>query len=396
MLARDAAELVRSPALLALVLLVPPFLLLLIGTLNVRPVVTRMAIVAEASPEGASAQAALRRRAGEIASLEWVEWPAGETDLRERAVREGVDIVLLRSDGGWRAYSAVTRSARAAPAQEAVHWLMLSLQREQQSRQAIERLGKLAEALPAGGDADDARERLQRLQEQQRREAALPTPLLGVWLAAQAAPLWAPASGADRALVPATIALIGVFVPFVLASAALVREREAGTLAGLLVVARRRWPLLAAGKLLLPVLAGIVAVMLLLVVAALAFGFGIKPGLAEALALQAVAAAVAALFGLSVSASVDSAQEAYAASAVYLVALILLTGMVYPLEQAAPAVVAVAHLFPLSVAAPGLEAWMTAGASAHVPAQTWAKLAAQGLAALLLMALASRRLGEKL
>lgn len=395
MLARDAAELVRSPALLALVLLVPPCLLLLIGTLNVRPVVTRMAIVTEASPEGAAAQAALRRRAGEIASLEWVEWPAGESDLRERAVREGVDIVLLRSDGGWRAYSAVTRSARAALAQETVHWLMLSLQREQQSRQAIERLSELAEALPAGG-GDDARERLQSIQEQLRREAALPTPLLSVWLATQAAPLWAPASGADHALVPATIALIGVFVPFVLASAALVREREAGTLAGLLVVARRRWPLLAAGKLLLPVLAGIVAVMLLLMVAALAFGFGIKPGLTEALALQAGAATVAALFGLSVSASVDSAQEAYAVSAVYLVALILLTGMVYPLEQAAPAVVAVAHLFPLSLAAPGLEAWMTAGASAHVPAQTWAKLSAQGFAALLLLALASMRLREKL
>jgi hypothetical protein len=164
----------------------------------------------------------------------------------------------------------------------------------------------------------------------------------------------------------------------------------------MLVAARRRWLLLAAGKLLLPVLAGLVAVMLLLVVAALAFGFGIKPGLAEALALQAAAAAVAALFGLSVSAWVDSAQEAYAVSAVYLVALILLTGMVYPLEQAAPMVVAVAHLFPLSLAAPELEAWMTAGASARVPVQTWAKLVAQGLAALLLLALAAKGLREKL
>ncbi len=396
MLARDAAELLRSPALLALVLLVPPCLLLLIGTLNVRPVVTRMAVVAEESPAGAAARSELRRRASEIAALEWVEWPAGVSDLRARAVREEVDIVLLRSDSGWRAYSAVTRSARATPAQEVVHWLMLSLQREDQSAQTIGRLDELAKGLPAGADGDDARERVKGMMEQVRREAALPTPLLGVWLAAQATPLWAPASGADRALVPAYIALIGVFVPFVLASAALVREREAGTLAGLLVVARRRWPLLAAGKLLLPVLAGLVAAMLLLVVAALAFGFGIKPGLAEAVALQAVAAVVAALFGLGVSAWVDSAQEAYAVSAVYLVALILLTGMVYPLEQSALTVVAVAHLFPLSLAAPALEAWMTAGASAHASAQTWITLAAQGLAALLLLALTLRRLREKL
>ena len=396
MLARDAAELLRSPALLALVLLVPPCMLLLIGTLNVHPVITRMAVVAEESPAGASAQSELRRHASEIAALEWVEWPAGVTDLRERAVREGVDIVLLRSDGDWRAYSAVTRSARAAPAQEAVQLLMLSLQREDQSLQEIRQLDEVYERLPAGADGDAARKQIEEMKEQVLRKAALPTPLLGVWLAAKSTPLWAPASGADHALVPAYIALIGVFVPFVLASTALAREREAGMLAELLMVSRRRWPLLALGKLLLPLLAGLVANMLLLVVAALAFDFGIKPGLVEAVALQALAAAVSALFGLGVSAWVDSSQEAYAVSAVYLVTLILLTGMVYPLEQAAPTVVAVAHLFPLSLSAPALEAWMMAGASAHTSSKTWITLAGQGLAALLLLGTTLRRLKANL
>lgn len=404
LLARDAAEFSRSPALLVLVLVVPLLLLLLIGQLNVRPTITRVAIVVPAGDPAAIDK--LRERLREIASIESVDWPADVGDPRDRAVRDGVDVVLVLSQGAWRAYSAVTLSARAASTQETAQLLMLALQREAQVAQQLERLHALKAALPApaastaapaAADQPDAAAGIVgEIERSVREQAALPTPLLGVWLWAQISPLFAAASAVDHALVPAYIALIAVFVPFVLASATLVREREAGTLAGLLIVTRRRWAVLAAGKLLLPLLAGMLAFALLLVAARLAFGFGIKPGLAQALLTQALAALVSALFGLGVSSLLESAQEAYAASAVYLVALILLTGMVHSLEQSAPVVVAVAHLFPLTLAAPALETWMAAGAAAYVPPRTWLVLGLQGLAALLLCALALRRLRARL
>ena len=150
--------------------------------------------------------------------------------------------------------------------------------------------------------------------------------------------------------------------------------------------------MVAAGKLVLPLVAGMLSVAALLATAQLAFDFGIKPGLLQALVVQAIAAMVSALFGFAVSSLLESSQEAYAASAIYLVALILLTGMVHPLEQSAPVVVAVACLFPLTVAAPSLEDWMIAGASAVVQPRVWMVLAIQSVAAFALCTFALRRL----
>jgi len=265
-----------------------------------------------------------------------------------------------------------------------------------QRQELIGRLGDLVSAASRVESPTSALRSARNLQQRSRREAALPVSLQGAWLSAQVAPLWAPASAADHALVPGYIALITVFVPFVLASSALVREREAGTLHGLVVVVRRRWLLLIAGKLLLPVLAGLMVAALLLVAASLAFGFGVKPGLATALLVQFVAATVSALFGMVVSTLIESAQEAYAVSAAYLVGLILLTGMIHPLEQSALAVVAVAHVFPLTLSAPALEAWMLAGAAAWVPPSTWNALGLQGVTASLLCCAAVHRLKARL
>ncbi len=466
LLRRDWAELAGSAPLLILILAVPMLLLLLIGQLNVRSPLTRLAIVTEASPaeEAEQAREGLREKLREISSIEWVEWTTGSEDaspfrgyvdagdIPARAVRERIDIVIIHANNEWRAYSAVTRVARVGPAQEVAGLLAVALQREKQAERQLKELDKLVErlnaltvelgalkklsaklsatqnakALEALAQHSGAREpqnaqvelvtslrdlvsaaarveipttayeTARELQEHTRRMAALPTSLEGAWLTSQLERLWAPGSAEDHTLVPSYIGLIVVFVPFVLASSALVREREASTLQGLLVAVRRRWPLLIAGKLLLPVLAGLLVLSSLLVVASLVFGFGIKPGLVRLLLVQSLAATVSALFGMVVSALIESAQEAYAACAAYLVALILLTGMIHPLEQSAPAVVAIAHAFPLTLSSPTLESWMTAGVAAEVPWQTWIALGAQGVAALLFCAAAVGRLKAKL
>ena len=404
--ARDLAFLSRSPVLLTLVLIVPLILLLLIGHLNVRPMVTRVAVVAESNEahDEPTDVSPMHKRLRELSSVEVFDWPADISDLRDRAAREDVDIVLVPFEDTWRMFGAIVHTAHSASAQEVAQLIRLSLEREQRLLQRQERLDQLENALQSSSEADTApplgyHEALgvvQELRTAADEEAAVSAVLAGVWLSRQFTPLFESSNAAKHALVPGFISLIAVFVPFFLASTAIVREREAGTLAGLVVVSNRRWSVVAAGKLMLPLLAGMLAVAALLVTAQIAFGYGIKPGLAQALLVQAIAVLVSALLGLSVSSLLESSQEAYAVSAVYLVALILLTGMVQPLEQSATAVVAAAHLFPLTVAAPALEAWMIAGASAVMQSQAWLVLGLQSVAALALCAIALRRLKARL
>lgn len=399
---RDLAVLSRSPALLTLVLIVPLILLLLIGHLNVRPLITRVAIIAEsnATNDEPAEVTPAHKLLSELSSVEVVDWPADTRDLRDRSVREDIDIVLVPFEGTWRMYAAITRTARSASTQEVAQLIRLSLERDHRLSQRLERLDQLENALQADPahrqGYSEAPYIVEKLRTASDEEAAVPAVLAGVWLSHQLTPLFESSNAAKHALVPGFISLIGVFVPFFLASTAIVREREADTLPGLVVVANRRWPVLAAGKLMLPLLAGMLAVLALLVTAQFAFGFGIKPGLAQALLVQAIAALVSALLGLSVSSLLESSQEAYAVSAVYLVALILLTGMIQPLEQSANAVVAAAYLFPLTVAAPSLENWMIAGASAVMQPHAWLVLGLQSVAALALCTIALQRLKARL
>ena len=404
--ARDVADFARSPVLLALVLIVPLLLLLLIGHLNVRPMLTRIAVVANSTEvrDDSANVGAIHKRLRELASVEVFNWPADVSDPRELAVREGMDLVLVPSAGSWQIYDATTRIAHTVPAREVGQLLYLSLARARGLMQHMERLDRLEQVLKrlvepdaeSPHHSDEALAISKELRASAVEQAALPTALIEVQISSQLLPLFESATAANHALVPGFISLIAVFVPFVLASTALVREREAGTLATLIVVSKRRWWLVAKGKLMLPLLAGVLSVAALLATAQLAFDLGIKPGLAQALLVQAIAATVSALFGIAVSALIEASQEAYAASAVYLVSLILLTGMVHPLEQSAPIVVAVAYLFPLTVAAPSLENWMIAGASAAVQPRTWIVLALQGSAALALCTIALSRLKAKL
>jgi len=127
-----------------------------------------------------------------------------------------------------------------------------------------------------------------------------------------------------------------------------------------------------------------------------AFAFGIKPGLATALGVQLAAAAISALLGLGISTLLRSSQDAYTASSVYLVACILITGLIYPIEQAAWGVIAVSYAFPLTLSGHPLEEWMLKGAGAALEPWRLAGLAAQLVGALALCALAVQRLRRSL
>ena len=91
-----------------------------------------------------------------------------------------------------------------------------------------------------------------------------------------------------------------------------------------------------------------------------------------------------------------AAQNAYTTSAVYLVACILITGLIYPVEQAAQGVLTVSYLFPLTFSGAPLEEWMFKGSSAMVDRSQLVGLFAQLLGALALCAYAVMRLRRNL
>lgn len=390
---RDLADLARRPGLLSVALAVPVVLLLLIGHLHTRDPVIVVAVV-DTKDEEARLET-LGRALDDLAGVERRSWTLDDERPWARARSEHVDLVAEWIDGGWRFTTPWADRHRAPAVQEIVQDLALSLRRQVALQARLGELGSLRDML-AGPDAEAATRRIDAIVQDLRDEAEVPTPVLRAWLAGHLQRLYPPATLADHALVPSYIALITVFLPFLFGATALVRERESGTLPMLILAAGRRWRVLTLGKLLLPLAVALAALLLLLVAAHSAFGFGIKPGGFAVLGLQATAALASALLGLSLSTLVSSAQDAYTASAVYLVASILLTGMVYPVDQSAPAVAAVAYTFPLTWSGPVLEAWMFQGAGAPQATVAWLALALQCLAGAAICHLALRRLEAQL
>jgi ABC-type multidrug transport system permease subunit len=424
---KEATEFSRSRGLLLLGFVAPVALMLLIGNLSVRDSAIRVAIVAT-DPEPASF-AQLQSTLGELSDVEVLRWPSDIIDARARSAREDVDLVIIWEDG-WHYYSPLTNRYRLELANAVVQDLALSVERRaalDRQLQLIHQLDKSVSAstpaqvvnapsevsgaaagipnaptaevpgatpgsaTPTQPDKPTASNLVESLEREVNTGTSVPIPVIMAALSSRLVPYFPPFSRVNRSVVPGFIALIAVFLPFLLASGGLIKEREAGTVETLVLAARRNWAWVAMGKLMLPVSVAMITTLLLLVVARTAYGFGIKPGLAPALAVQFLAALAAALFGFSISTLIKSQQTAYISSALYLVGLILVTGIFYPIEQAGAAVMIVSYAFPLTFSGPPLEAWMTQGADAALNPWHLAGLLAQFVVAISLCVLALYR-----
>jgi ABC-type transport system involved in multi-copper enzyme maturation permease subunit len=197
-------------------------------------------------------------------------------------------------------------------------------------------------------------------------------------------------------LVPRVIAIVVSVVAFLVASGAWVRERELGTLPLLVISPHVGWRAMFFGKLLLPLLAGIVLLALSLIFAAALYRFGLKSGMPGMLAIQALAVLAVTLQGLMVSALVVSQYQAYVAAAAYLVALLLLTGLLFPIGEGSATAQALASLFPLTFAMPALDAWLTFGVIPSLFGSQMFELTIQVMAFGLLAGLAFWRLRRRL
>lgn len=181
----------------------------------------------------------------------------------------------------------------------------------------------------------------------------------------------------ETSLVPAVIALIVAFLPFLLACGTFIRERETGTLEILLVSPQVAWMNMIVGKALIPLFLAVTNFFILLLFSETLFDIHVKSGLLETFSIQLLAMLASTLLGLAASAIVRSELQAYLISALYLMCLILLTGFIYPIDQAMPLVQIVSRLFPLTFSQEPLATWMLQGTNAFVFKEEGAWLVAQ-------------------
>jgi ABC-type multidrug transport system permease subunit len=159
-------------------------------------------------------------------------------------------------------------------------------------------------------------------------------------------------------LLPRTIALISCFLPFVLAAPSLIREKEAHTLEILLAAPRIKPGVLFVGKCFFPIVVGLFEFLLMLVLAQPFYHVDVKSGLLQIALFLLPALLSSTLLGLAVSAVANSQPQSMMSSAIYFLALTLLTGFLYPLSQGSALIQGLSKLFPLTFVSPVLNAWM--------------------------------------
>ena len=165
----------------------------------------------------------------------------------------------------------------------------------------------------------------------------------------------------DRQLIPQVIALVSLFIPFVVASAALVRERELGTLPVLLATPGVSMARLFVGKAILPVVLGVLVLLSCLLFAGQWFGLPIRAGLLPMLALQIAGIVSSTLLGLVLTTRINSQIQAHLGAALYFLCLILFTGFIAPVDSDRNLVWMISRLLPLTFTQEGLTDWLLAG-----------------------------------
>ena len=338
--AKDVFELFHGLRGIALVLVLPPLLLVLVGQLRSQSFPFRV-LVAGAPHDtmtGASAESvrAALRLVGELSSLDVTAQAAPVTNPLATMRAGGWDLLV---DAGcdqrrclgptaWRLYTAETDPSRLAVLKPLVATLERTLAADKITSESTEPL----------------------LERRLEMVAAVPPRSLFVYY-----PLVE-----DRSywLLPMTIALIVCFLPFALAVSTLIREKEAHTLEILLAAPGIRPSTLFAGKCLLPVAVTLFDLLVMLLVVQTVYRVHLKPGVLELAMFVLPAALAATLLGLLVSAAATSQSQALLASAIYFLALTLITGFLLPIGEGSELIRRLSRLLPLTFVLPALRAWM--------------------------------------
>ncbi|HXW06193.1 MAG TPA: ABC transporter permease [Vicinamibacterales bacterium] len=149
-------------------------------------------------------------------------------------------------------------------------------------------------------------------------------------------------------MIPGVLALVLLVVTANLASMAIVREKELGTLEQLNVTPLRRWELIV-GKLLPYGLIGLVDVLLVVAVAVLWFEIPLRGSLALLFAVSLLYVLCTLALGLFISTISGTQQQAMmTATFFFLMPMIYLSGFIFPIENMPAAIRPVTYLIPLT------------------------------------------------
>ena len=112
-----------------------------------------------------------------------------------------------------------------------------------------------------------------------------------------------------------------------------------------------------AGKWLFVVAVTLTELLLLMVVVQSVYGIQIKPGFLGMMGLFLPAVLATTLLGLAVSMLVRTQAQAGMASALYFLAITLLTGFLLPLEASSVLIRGLSQVFPLTAVMPVFKSW---------------------------------------
>lgn len=170
----------------------------------------------------------------------------------------------------------------------------------------------------------------------------------------------------EGAFVPRTIALIVVFLPFVLAARSYTREIVNQTWSTLLVSRNGGWASVILAKLIACSWISLVVFLFLLLAVTSIFDIWPKAGLLSQLGVQYLAIWTSACLGLATAVIARSQSQAYVSIAMYFLVLVLLGGVLFPLASSSLAVQVAALAIPLSYSGKLLENWMFFGSAPSV------------------------------
>jgi ABC-2 type transport system permease protein len=149
-------------------------------------------------------------------------------------------------------------------------------------------------------------------------------------------------------MIPGVLALILLVVTSNLASMAIVREKELGTLEQLNVTPLRRWELIV-GKLLPYGLIGLVDVLLVVAVAVLWFEVPLRGSFVLLFGMCVLYVLATLALGLFISTISDTQQQAMmTATFFFITPMIYLSGFIFPIENMPAAIQPVTYLIPLT------------------------------------------------
>ncbi len=148
-------------------------------------------------------------------------------------------------------------------------------------------------------------------------------------------------------MIPGVLALILMIVTANLASMAIVREKELGTLEQINVTPLRRWELIV-GKLLPYGVIGLVDVVLVVAVAVLWFEVPLRGSLALLFGMSLLYVLCTLALGLFISTISDTQQQAMmTATFFFLTPMIYLSGFIFPIENMPQVIQPFTYLIPL-------------------------------------------------